>query len=317
MKCVQCGEYVIGKKYCSAKCKRAFNRVLKPKIKKECVVCSAEFITNNPTKKTCSEKCSKENLRLTSVTYKRAEDRPIKTCGECGIEFTAYKISQLYCSHKCCKKVHERKIVESRQVTKNCDFCGCVFTTGIHEKRFCSPDCNKKFHKSEYGVVSCKRCGSMYYDRLSSEFCDHKCRVEYELLGSAICSVCGKKLTAKGKCLSCITKASHKKYRSKFEASYGNFKIEKSVTCVICGSEFITTSANAKYCSDDCRGHTLRSREETRLTKMYRRKIGGSPKSKKEFKVVIVEKYVKLGRSRDEILQVIELINKEFKWLQE
>lgn len=197
-----------------------------------------------------------------------------RICPACGDPVTGHQ-AKVYCSQRCGRVVAKRRNRARQQgrempyPTRPCPACGTKVSTAKSGTIYCDgcvsakrpalddracDECSVSFSPSRQGVTYCsKRCRMRAYDR------DRR-PARRKKLGPPTplsCHRCGcprSSRTSVGLCVAC--------------------KLDDAITvrtihfphCAVCGGEFETLSASARYCSDQCR----RQKVSHRLMGLYR-----------------------------------------------
>lgn len=104
---------------------------------------------------------------------------------------------------------------------RNCVVCGEIFQAWSKTSRFCGPGCRNKS-----GI-------RRSYDQAIANGLCPRCRKQNDDLSYTVCTKC----------------------RTRDKAAYIK-KRERNIPCTVCGVTFVAGSANAQYCSDECRKQT-------------------------------------------------------------
>ena len=212
-----------------------------------CPVCGNSFEAKRCSAVYCSAKC---------YSYSRRHQPPktpkpdILTCPQCGKEFKPENKNQRYCCRECQVKYSEthRKEVRKSTIPKTatCLICGKKFKPRNAYAKYCSKECQRE---------SSRRRAVEHYRKFGH---NHPKAPE-----EATCPVCGKKFKSRhARQKNCSKECSHRlakinenvRERKKFELLHRNPDCRLySRFCVQCGKLFITTTYNAKYCSDECK----------------------------------------------------------------
>jgi len=220
-----------------------------------CKYCGKEFEAKSKSGRKpsfCSTKC-RNKARYEPV-------RITKICPVCGKEFQAKPKVQLYCSSECSNKSRYRR----EYIIKKCLFCGKEFKAKKKTHVYCSENCRRSMGKKKGKTNICKWCGKTFKARNDNlGFCSRSCASKYahkKNVKTKQCVVCGGPFKGKGK-----------------YCSSDCYEISKIKRCSICGKEFKSDKANAKYCSDECKKQHNRERDK-------RRAINKHNKNKKSHK---------------------------------
>lgn len=171
--------------------------------------------------------------------------------------------------------------------------CRKKFSTIAHAVKLSDEDKNKTKRKYSYSGI-CSVCGTPFKANNSTHFCSQSCQKKAEKLVEThkkryaqlkdvvrvleykhTCPICDKEFVTSNKTqvycsVTCRLQALSKagiRALLKYNTKQRSWVSDKKTTCVVCGKEFMSNSAMAKYCSPECRINHLIS-----IGKMYKKK---------------------------------------------
>ena len=148
-------------------------------LKKICLLCGEEFITNRNNSKYCSNVCRYNSM---STHLNPLRKRRLINCKECNKEFEIQNYTKTqFCSISCStKNQHKNKITVLNKKTLLCKHCGKEYSVWNYQKnsKFCSNECK---HLSGRLNKKCNFCGKEYVSSIWEDdgYCSNKCKSKF------------------------------------------------------------------------------------------------------------------------------------------